>query len=167
MKSTKTDVKRGDRPDPGAALGCGPLRLTVQYRVVDADLPTRPRVRRWVKAALSCAANVTVRFVGAAEARELNERYRGKGYATNVLSFPYEPPPRLAGDVIVCAPVVRDEALSQGKPLEARFAHLIVHGMLHLQGYEHDKDTDAMIMEQEERQILLTLGYPDPYGQGR
>jgi probable rRNA maturation factor len=108
-------------------------------------------------------AEVTVRFVDEAEGRELNARYRGKDTPTNVLSFPYAPPPEMAGDLVVCAPVVLREAAEQGKAPEAHFAHLIVHGMLHLQGYDHESDADTASMEQKEREILAVLGYPDPY----
>ena len=139
------------------------LSLSVQY-VVHADgLPSRTSVRRWVRAACSGAAQVTVRFVADEEGRALNRTYRGKDYATNVLSFPYSPEPSLAGDLVVCAPVVMDEAARQGKPADAHFAHLIVHGMLHLQGYEHEVEADAAAMEARERDILSGLGYPDPY----
>ena len=97
------------------------------------------------------------------EGRALNRDYRGKDYATNVLSFPYSPEPSLAGDLVVCVPVVMDEAARQRKPVEAHFAHLIVHGMLHLQGYDHEAEADAAVMEARERDILSGLGYPDPY----
>ncbi len=105
-----------------------------------------------------------MRFVGADEGRKLNRDYRGRDYATNVLSFPYESGSRLAGDLVLCLPVVEREAEEQGKPPEAHFAHLIVHGMLHLQGYDHETGADdAERMEAVEREILEALGYPDPY----
>lgn len=119
-------------------------------------------MRKWVRAACDTGATVTVRVVDGDEGRQLNRDYRGKDYATNVLSFPYSQTP-LAGDLVVCAPVVASEAEQQGKPLDAHFAHLIVHGMLHLQGYDHETDADANVMEQREREILSDLGYPDPY----
>ena len=116
-------------------------------------------------------AEITVRVVGEREGRALNRTYRGKDYATNVLTFvlrdrvPYE------GDVALCAPVVAREARAQGKPLTAHYAHLTIHGVLHLQGYEHDDDRDAAAMERLEKRILKRLGYPDPYfapsGHGR
>lgn len=106
---------------------------------------------------------MTVRFVDTEEGRSLNARYRGKHGATNVLSFPYTPPPLLAGDLVICVPVVRREAAAQGKTALAHFAHLIVHGMLHLQGYDHDNENDAAEMETRERKIMARLGYPDPY----
>ena len=107
---------------------------------------------------------MTVRFVGAEEGQNLNRDYRGKDYATNVLSFPYESGERICGDLVLCLPVVEREAKEQGKSPEAHFAHMVVHGMLHLQGYDHEtgKD-DAERMETKEREILQALGFPDPY----
>jgi probable rRNA maturation factor len=144
------------------------LSLTVQYVCNDGALPSRPKLRRWVGAACDAeAAIVTLRFVDAEEGRILNRDYRGKGkekdYATNVLSFPYEPPPQLAGDLVLCVPVVLREAEEQGKPAGDHFAHLVVHGMLHLQGYDHQTDAEANLMETRERQILARLGIADPY----
>lgn len=106
---------------------------------------------------------MTVRFVDAEEGRMLNANYRGKDYATNVLSFPYAPAPEIVGDLVVCSAVVRREAEEQEVPPNAHFAHLIVHGMLHLQGYDHENDEDAAMMEDREREILARLGFPDPY----
>jgi len=140
------------------------LRLAVQYPGGKDGAPTRSQVRGWVRAACAKPAEVTVRFVGAEEGRRLNHDYRQKDYATNVLSFPYESGTRLCGDLVVCLPVVAAEALEQRKSLEAHFAHLIVHGMLHLQGYDHETGSDdADRMEAVEREIMETLGYPDPY----
>ncbi len=138
------------------------LALAVQYAVEDEGIPTRAQVRRWVKAALEQNAEITVRFVDAAEGRELNRDYREKDYATNVLSFVYEVEP-VQGDLVICAPVVAREAQEQGKTLEAHHAHLVVHGTLHLQGYDHENDTDAQVMETRESEIVTKLGYPDPY----
>ena len=137
--------------------------LSVQYAVHKEGLPLRQQVRRWVNATKPGAATVAIRFVDTEEGRELNAQYRSKDYATNVLSFIYNPPPDLAGDLVVCAPVVAREAKEQGKDDMAHFAHLIVHGMLHLQGYDHENTNDAAIMESKEREILARLGYPDPY----
>lgn len=109
------------------------------------------------------SAEVTLRIVDAEEARMLNRDYRGKDVATNVLSFPYSPLPEMAGDLVLCLPVVLTEAEAQGKTAEAHFAHLVVHGMLHLQGYDHEQDDQAILMEAKEREILAQLGYPDPY----
>jgi probable rRNA maturation factor len=141
-----------------------PLSLSVQYACNDAGLPSRPQVRRWVAAAQEAPLQATVRFVDAEEGQALNRDYRGKDYATNVLSFIYEEEPVVMGDLVVCLPVVLREAAEQGKPLVAHLAHLIVHGMLHLQGYDHETGPqDAERMEARERDILARLGYPDPY----
>lgn len=161
------ESRRDEQPSPpssGRGLG-GRLSLTVQYACNDPALPLRTQLRRWVRAALTCglAGQITLRFVGEEEGRALNSNYRGKHYATNVLSFPYAPPPELAGDLVVCLPVVIKEAEAQGKPAEAHFAHLVVHGMLHLQGFDHETEADATLMEAREREILSKLGYPDPY----
>lgn len=140
------------------------LSLSVQYACKDAALPSRPTVRRWVRASCPSPAAVTVRFVDAEEGRQLNRDYRGRDYATNVLSFVYSSSPQVAGDLAVCLPVVLQEAQQQGKAADAHFAHLIVHGMLHLQGYDHEvSETEARRMEDEERSVLARLGYPDPY----
>jgi probable rRNA maturation factor len=135
----------------------------VQFAAQAAPLPTRAEVRKWVRAAHPGAAELTVRFVDAEEGRALNARYRGKDYATNVLTFPYAREPLLSGDLVLCAPVVLREAAEQGKAAAAHFAHLVVHGMLHLQGHDHEKAAEARAMEQKEREILARLGYPDPY----
>jgi len=128
-----------------------------------AALP-RHKVARWLRAALQDDAELTVRIVDAEEGQALNQRWRNKDYATNVLSFPYQNATRVHGDLVLCLPVVASEAVAQGKPLDAHFAHLVVHGMLHLQGLDHETSTaDAAQMEAREREILSTLGYPDPY----
>jgi len=118
---------------------------------------------RWARAALTGGGQVTIRLVDTDEGRALNNDYRGKDYATNVLSFPYDTEPMVTGDLVICPAVVAKEAAEQGKPLDAHYAHLTVHGMLHLQGRDHDNDADAEAMEDEEREILAALGYPDPY----
>lgn len=141
----------------------GRLSLSVQYAVDPRGLPLRASVRRWVRATYAGAAQVTVRFVAEEEGRTLNRGYRGNDRATNVLSFSYAPDPFLVGDIVVCVPLVIDEAARQGKSSAAHFAHLIVHGMLHLQGYDHEVEADAAEMEARERDILAGLGYPDPY----
>ena len=151
MKSTKQSAK------PAA------LSLSVQFAAKAASLPTRAEVRKWVRAAHPGAAELAVRFVDAAESRTLNAQYRAKDYPTNVLTFPYAREPVLAGDLVLCVPVVLREADEQGKAPEAHFAHLVVHGMLHLQGYDHEKAAAARVMEQKEREILSRLGFPDPY----
>ena len=142
------------------------LELTVQKAVNSPGLPTRAELRRWLGAALGQNAAITVRFVGAAEGRELNRAYRDRDYATNVLSFGYGGTGRgeiLTGDLVLCAPVLRREARAQGKTLAAHVAHLTVHGALHLQGHDHQRPGAAARMEALEKRILVKLGYPDPY----
>jgi len=111
-----------------------------------------------------------VRVVDEAEITALNRRYRGKDSATNVLSFPYAGMPGvdspLLGDVVICAPVVVAESVQQGRPLEAHWAHLVIHGVLHLQGYDHHADTEAQRMEAVETRLLASLGFPDPWQAG-
>jgi len=139
------------------------LSLSVQYASNARDLPTRAQVRRWVRAALDADANVNVRFVEAIEGRALNAEYRGKDYATNVLTFVYDDEHPRAGDIVLCVPVVRQEAEAQHKPLTAHFAHLVVHGTLHMQGYDHERAADAKAMERRETKILAGFGIADPY----
>jgi probable rRNA maturation factor len=143
------------------------LSLVVQYAAEDRGMPSRPQVRKWVSAASTCDTDVTVRFADEAEGRWLNVRYRGKRDATNVLSFSYSPPPTLRGDIVLCVPVVRREADLLPTALDAHFAHLIVHGILHLRGYDHETGCEAQIMETMESGILKRLGYPDPYARNR
>lgn len=142
------------------------LSLSVQYASNADELPTRAQVRRCVRAALLMDATVTVRFVDAIEGRALNAEYRGRDYATNVLTFVYDDEQPRAGDIVLCAPVVRKEAEAQGKTLAAHYAHLVVHGMLHLQGYDHERAADAAAMEARETAILARLSLPDPYADG-
>ena len=123
----------------------------------------RPDFVRWARAALVGGGEITIRLVDPDEGQELNAEYRGKDYATNVLSFPYDTEPVVMGDLVICPSVVAREASEQNKPLAAHYAHLTVHGMLHLQGWDHDNDDDAEAMENEEKDILAALGYPDPY----
>lgn len=140
------------------------FNLSVQYACNETDIPSRSQIRVWARAALAGGGQVTVRYVDADEGRALNRDYRGKDYATNVLSFVYEEAPLTVGDLVICAPVVAAEAVAQEKTAEAHHAHLIVHGMLHLQGYDHETSAaDAERMERKEREILGGLGYPDPY----
>ena len=141
------------------------LALAVQYASHDTDLPPRPQLRRWVAAALAGDALVTVRFVDEDEGRTLNRDFRGKDYATNVLTFVYSEADAspVEGDIVLCAPVVRAEALAQGKPLREHYAHLLVHGILHLQGHDHEEDASASVMESLERVILGRMRIPDPY----
>ncbi len=127
-------------------------------------MPTRPRLRTWAKAALIDDARVTLRFVGAREGRALNRDFRGRDYATNVLSFAYREFKPLAGDIVLCAPVIAKEARAQHKSIDAHYAHLVVHGMLHLQGFDHEDNAEAAAMEARETEIVTGLGYADPYG---
>jgi len=163
MKATAKETSRRSRPRQAAAAPAPRLCLSVQYAADDDELPERRQVRRWVRACAPAAAQVTVRFVDEEEGRRLNHDFRGKDYPTNVLSFSYVPPPALAGDLVVCAPVARREAQEQGKAFEAHFAHLIVHGMLHLQGFDHENESDAAAMEERERETMARLKFPDPY----
>ena len=142
------------------------LSLSVQYASNAPQLPTRAQVRRWARAALLADAVVTVRFVEAIEGRALNAEFRGKDYPTNVLTFVYDDEQPRAGDIVLCAPVVRKEAEAQGKSLAAHYAHLVVHGMLHLQGFDHERADEAAVMEARETAILARLGLPDPYADG-
>ncbi|MFA6921636.1 MAG: rRNA maturation RNase YbeY [Gallionella sp.] len=137
------------------------LSLTVQY-VIPA-LPTRVEWRRWIKAALQRDVAITLRIVDETEGRELNLAYRGRDYATNVLTFVYDDTEPLSGDVVICAPVVEKEAAEQGVDLQSHYAHLAIHAALHLQGYDHENDTDAAEMEALETALMLKLRYPDPY----
>jgi len=139
------------------------LSLAVQYASDARDLPARTQIRRWMKAALQRDANITLRIVDEPEAQELNRTYRGKDYATNVLTFVYDDAEQSTGDVVICAPVVAREAAAQHKDLLAHYAHLVIHAALHLQGYGHDDDADAAEMEALEIALMVKLGYPDPY----
>ncbi len=139
--------------------------LSVQFASEAGALPTRAQIRRWVAAALEHAAEITVRIVGADEAKALNQNYRDKAYVPNVLTFEYGEisPGVLGGDVVICAEVVEREAREQGKPLQNHYAHMTVHGVLHLQGYDHLDPHDADIMESREAVILKRFRIPNPY----
>ena len=139
------------------------LRLAVQYATRSRSVPTEKQIGKWVRAALRADAEVTVRLVDTSEGRELNRTYRGRDYATNVLTFVMSEKPPYEGDLALCAPVVTKEARAQRKDTIAHYAHLTVHGILHLQGYEHEDERDALEMERLETRILRRLGYPDPY----
>jgi probable rRNA maturation factor len=156
--------------------------LAVDIQNLTSKIPVSPAaIRRWARAAFgkrAADAILVIRFVGAAEGRRLNLLWRGRDYATNVLSFPplivprsssvprltrLAKEPRLVGDLVLCAPVVAREAREQGKLLAHHYAHLIVHGCLHLLGYDHELDADAKRMERQERRLLATFGIDDPY----
>lgn len=154
----------------------GPVRLdvAVAYATGRKGVPSSASFRKWVAAALAGRireADLSIRIVGEDEGRALNRHYRGKDYATNVLSFPAELPEGLPegvrlpllGDLVICAPVVAREAADQGKPVAAHYAHLTVHGALHLLGWDHEDEADAEAMEALERSILADLGVADPY----
>ena len=154
----------------------GPIHLDVAvgYAAPRAGVPAAVSFRKWVAAALEGRireADLAIRIVDEKDGRALTHHYRGKDYATNVLSFPAELPeglPKgvklpLLGDLVLCAPVVAREAKEQGKPLNAHYAHLTVHGCLHLLGWDHEEPREAEAMEQLEREILAGLGLPDPY----
>jgi probable rRNA maturation factor len=139
------------------------LALAVQYAIKAESLPNRHQFRKWVLASLKRDAEITLRLVDEMEGRELNRDYRGKDYATNVLTFPLADNPVLMGDIVLCAQVVAKEAAEQGISLHAHYAHLVIHGVLHLQGYDHQNEAEADVMEHLESQIVIKLGYADPY----
>jgi len=139
------------------------LSLSVQYASQCKVLPTRQQFRRWVRAALQQDLQCTLRVVDEVEGHMLNKDYRGKDYATNVLTFVYDDTQPLSGDIVICAPVVEKEAAEQGKQLLAHYAHMTVHSVLHLQGYDHENETDALAMETLETALMRKLGYPVPY----
>jgi probable rRNA maturation factor len=149
-------------PRPAAARDRR-LNLTVQYRVRARGVPAPAQVRRWARAALERDARLTVRIVGDGEARALNRNFRGKDRPTNVLTFVMSERPRLEGDIALCAPLIAREARRQGKSAAAHYAHLVVHGVLHLQGYDHESEREARAMERRESEIVARLGFPDPY----
>jgi len=142
-----------------------PLGLSLQF--ADASHRTllpRHKVARWIRAALEHPAQITVRIVGEDEGRALNRDYREKDYATNVLTFDYVHEPEIEADLVLCAPVVEREAAEQRIDLAAHYAHLLVHGALHAQGYDHEDDgPEAARMEARETAVLATLGFADPY----
>ena len=145
-------------------------RIDIQYAIATEGLPSPAQFRQWLQLALQGRAEhaeLSVRVVDEAEITALNHRYRGKDYPTNVLSFPYEPMPgvdsALLGDIVICAPVVAREAVEQGKPVESHWAHMVLHGALHLLGFDHHDSAEAQRMEALEAELLAQLGYPDPY----
>jgi len=126
----------------------------------------RHRVVRWVRAALALPGEIAVRIVDEDEGRRLNREFRSKDYATNVLTFNYAYEPVVAADLVLCAPVVEREAQAAGMPLEAHYAHLLVHGTLHAQGYDHETAAEAQLMEGRESELLPLLGFADPWRRG-
>ena len=141
----------------------GRLALEIQRASRASHIPSDRRLRAWARAALPAPATVTLRYVAEAEGRRLNREFRGRDYATNVLTFDYGREPRVVADLILCAPVVAEEARQQRLALEAHYAHLLVHGTLHAQGHDHEADDDAEAMEARESAIVMALGFADPY----
>lgn len=144
------------------------LTLSLQFaRFADAPLHRaalpRHKVARWLRAALQSDAELTVRIVDTEEGQTLNRDYRQKDYATNVLTFDYTQEPVVTADLVLCAPVVAAEAQEQNKTLEEHYAHLLVHGALHAQGWDHDEEEDAQVMELRESEIMARLGFDNPY----
>ena len=139
------------------------LKISTQFATKETNLPSKLQLRKWAKATLRVDTEVTIRIVDEPEGRALNSTYRGKDYATNVLTFPLAETPHLMGDIIICAPVVVAEAAAQNKSPVAHYAHLTVHGVLHLHGYDHEIEAQAQLMETIEIQILAKLGYANPY----
>ncbi len=127
------------------------------------DLLPRHKVMRWIRAALESDAEITVRMVDAEEGQSLNRDYRQKDYATNVLTFDYAHEPVVMADLVICAPVIEKEAQEQNKDLLAHYAHMLVHGTLHAQGWDHIEEDEAQAMEAREREIMAALGFDDPY----
>ncbi|HET6631117.1 MAG TPA: rRNA maturation RNase YbeY [Rhodanobacteraceae bacterium] len=171
MPARRTSHESDKRAGPGSRVP-GPVVVAVSYGLPRKNLPAPASFRRWVTAALEGVrrrkpAEVSIRIVDSDEGRALNARYRGRDYATNVLSFPAELPPGidlpLLGDLAICAPVVAREAREQDKPPREHWAHLTVHGVLHLLGHDHIVEAEAERMEALERRILAGLGIADPY----
>ncbi len=141
-----------------------PLQLSLQFAdPAHRALLPRHKVQRWMRAALEAPAQIAVRIVGEEEGRALNRDYRAKDYATNVLTFDYERSPMVVADLVLCAPVVAREAAEQRIPVADHYAHLLVHGVLHAQGWDHEAAADAEAMEAHESALLAMLGLPDPY----
>lgn len=146
-------------PDLTLSLQFGKLKSADKHR---AALP-RHRVTKWIRHALQTNGEITVRIVDAEEGQLLNREYRKKDYATNVLTFDYTQEPVVTADLVLCAPVVAQEAKEQKKTLQAHYAHLIVHGTLHAQGWDHELEEDAQVMELRETEIMARLGFKNPY----
>lgn len=141
------------------------LDFSLQLASAATDIPEVAQFKRWVRAALRVDTSLTIRIVDETEGRQLNAAYRGRDYATNVLTFPLTEEPVLMGDIVICAPVVAKEAAEQGKPLLAHYAHMTVHGVLHLHGYDHEVDAQAELMEAMEIAVMQKLGFVNPYAE--
>ena len=158
--TTAIDLRKPARP------GAARPKLALSLQFADGRhraVLTRASVARWIRAALDRAATLTVRIVDAEEGEALNREWRGQGHATNVLTFAYAVEPEITADLVLCAPVVEREAEEQGVTVEHHYAHLLVHGTLHAQGFDHQDDADAVRMEARETEILVSLGLVDPY----
>jgi len=162
-------LKNPKQPTSSQAIG---LSIAIQNASSDPDIPGDTQLIQWAIKALDTRcqqAEITIRIVDPTEGTALNTHYRHKDGPTNVLSFSYTPPmgmeALLLGDIVICALVVAAEAKDQQKPLEAHWAHMVVHGILHLLGYDHEQDTDAVIMEALENSILKALDFEPPYGE--
>ena len=141
-----------------------PLELSLQFADrADRALLPRHRIVRWIRAALDAPGVITVRIVDAEEGRALNLAYRGKDYATNVLTFDYDHAPVVVADLVLCAPVLQRESREMHIPLAAHYAHMLVHGTLHAQGYDHELDDAAHAMQARETDLMRALGFEDPY----
>ena len=156
-------LAQGPGPGAGRRTRRAAPALTLQIATRSRRLPSLARLRRWARAALAQQARVTLRIVGEREGKSLNREFRHKPGATNVLTFRYRQGQCLAGDIVLCAPVIAREARAQGKGVAAHYAHLTVHGLLHLQGYDHEYPRQARIMEAREVAILKRLGFRNPY----
>lgn len=168
MRMTAMNATR-EEPIVSGSSPTGPT-VDIQYACARTGLPDMRQIRKWVKAALAGTTSpveLTVRIVGEAEGAELNRRWRRRAGSTNVLSFPAaelaQVAPEPLGDIVICAPVVQREAREQGKKSEAHWAHMVVHGTLHLLGFDHKRAADARTMECFEARVLERLGYPNPY----
>ena len=142
------------------------LTLDITFERTDDTsrrLPTRAEMTQWVQAALEVPANFCVRFVAEKEGFELNKTYRGKEYATNVLTFDYQHEPTAEADIVICTPVLVREAKEQNKSFRSHLAHLLVHSALHAQGWDHETDEEAEVMEAREKEIMASLGFSNPY----
>lgn len=139
------------------------MRLSIVGAERHDGIPSRATLRRWVGMALEADAELALVLVGTRAGRSLNREFRSRDYATNVLTFAYARRPRVLADIVLCLPVVRREAREQAKPMREHLAHLVFHGVLHAQGYDHERARDAIRMQTMERKLLARLHIPDPY----
>ena len=158
-------MRRATRtPEWAARMAAPALTLSLQFADrSDRALLARHKVARWIRAALQVPAEITVRVVGQEEGLRLNRDFRGQDHATNVLTFDYSREPVVVADLVLCAPVLQREAREQRRELQAHYAHLLVHGALHAQGMDHQNAAQARVMERRESEILMRLGFADPY----